>query len=76
MCRVSPANLAQFDARLKDADIRNRSEALRNVIRNTGGLAMPDAGLAEALLPMKGTLNKVGNNVTQIAKSMNDVKNK
>lgn len=75
VCRVSPADLAQFDAKLKEAGIRNRSEALRNVIRNTNGMAMPDAELAEALLSMKGALNKVGNNVTQIAKRMNDAKN-
>ena len=36
---------------------------------------MPDAELAEALLSMKGALNKVGNNVTHIAKRMNDAKN-
>ena len=64
VCRVSPADLAQFDAKLKEAGIRN-----------TSGMAMPDAELAEALLSMKGALNKVGNNVTQIAKRMNDAKN-
>lgn len=53
MCRVSPADLALFDAKLKEAGIRNRSEAL---------------------LSMKGALNKVGNNLTQIAKRMNDAK--
>lgn len=45
------------------------------MIRNTAGMAMPDAELAEALLSMKGALNKVGNNVTQTAKRMNDDKN-
>jgi len=75
VCRVSPADLAQFDAKLKEAGIRNRSEALRNVIRNTNGMAMPDAELAEALTGMKGALNKVGNNVVQIAKRMNEARN-
>ena len=56
VCRVSPADLAQFDAKLKETGIRNRSEALRNVIRNTNGMAMPDAELAEALLSMKEDL--------------------
>ena len=74
VCRVSPADLAVFDAKLKAAGIRNRSEALRNVIRNTNGMAMPDADLVEALTGMKGALNKVGNNVTQIAKRMNEAK--
>ncbi|MEO1364356.1 MAG: hypothetical protein AAFU86_11335 [Pseudomonadota bacterium] len=49
---------------------------MRNVIRNVGGRAAPDAALAEALLAMKGALNKVGNNVSQIAKRMNDAKNR
>lgn len=76
VCRVSPADLAVFDAKLKKAGIRNRSEALRNVMRNTNGMAMPDAEMVEALTGMKGALNKVGNNVTQIAKRMNEAKNK
>ena len=76
VCRVSPADLALFDEKLKEAGVRNRSEALRNVIRNVGGMAAPDAELAEALLAMKGALNKVGNNVSQIARRMNDAKNR
>lgn len=76
VCRVSPADLARFDERLKKAGVRNRSEALRNVIRNVGGMATPDAELAEALHAMKGALNRVGNNVSQIARRMNDAKNR
>ncbi len=76
MCRVSPADLARFDARLKAAGLRNRSAALRNVIRNAGGVAAPDADLAEALTGMRGALNKVGNNVSQIARRMNDARNR
>jgi len=75
VCRVSPADLTQFDAKLKEAGIRNRSEALRNVIRNTNGMAMPDAKLVEALTGMKGALNKIGNNVVQIARRMNEARN-
>lgn len=40
------------------------------------GMAAPDAELAEALHAMKGALNRVGNNVSQIAKRMNDAKNR
>ncbi len=76
VCRVSPADLALFDEKLKEAGVRNRSEALRNVIRNVGGIAAPDAELAEALHAMKAALNRVGNNVSQIAKRMNDAKNR
>lgn len=76
VCRVSPADLAVFDEKLKEAGVRNRSEALRNVIRNVGGIAAPDAELAEALHAMKGALNRVGNNVSQIARRMNDAKNR
>jgi len=46
------------------------------VIRNTDGMAIPDAELAVALSSMKGALNKVRNNVTQIAKLVSDTKNK
>ena len=76
VCRVSPADLALFDEKLKKAGVRNRSEALRNVIRNVGGMATPDAELAEALTAMTGALNRVGNTVSQIAKRMNDAKNR
>lgn len=76
VCRVSPADLAVFDKKLKEMGVRNRSEALRNVIRNVGGIAAPDAELAEALHAMKAALNGVGNNVSQIAKRMNDAKNR
>ena len=74
--RVSPADLALFDKKLKEAGGRNWSEALRNVIRNVGGMAAPDAALAEALNAMKGALNKVANNVSRIAKRRNDAKNR
>jgi lipid II:glycine glycyltransferase (peptidoglycan interpeptide bridge formation enzyme) len=75
VCRVSPADLALFDQKLQKAGIRNRSEALRNVIRNTNGMAAPDAELADALRDMKAALNKVGNNISQIARQMNRAKN-
>ena len=76
VCRVSPADLALFDAKLQEAGLRNRSEALRNVIRNTNGMAAPDVELAEALRGMKGALNKIGNNISQIARRMNEAKNR
>ena len=76
VCRVSPADLALFDKKLEEAGVRNRSEALRNVIRIVGGMAAPDAELTKALSAMKGALNQVGNNVCQIARRMNDAKNR
>ena len=39
-------------------------------------MAAPDAELAEALNAMKGALNRAGNNVSQIARRMNDAKNR
>lgn len=39
-------------------------------------MAAPDAELAESLHAMKGALNKAGNTVSQIAKQMNDAKNR
>lgn len=76
VCRVSPADLALFDEKLKSVGIRNRSEALRSVIRSIGGMATPDMELAEALHSMKAALNKTGGNISQIARRMNDAKNR
>ena len=76
VCRVSKAELEAFDAKLAAAGVRNRSEAMRNLIRATNGIAVPDAEMAEALHDVKTALNRVGNNVTQIAKRMNDAKNR
>jgi len=74
VCRVSPKDLAAFDAKLAEYGIRSRSEGLRNVIRNTNGMAVPDVELRDALMAMKGALNKVGNNVTQTARRLNEAK--
>ena len=74
VCRVSPKDLVAFDAQLEKFGIRNRSEALRNIIRNTNGMAVPDAELRKALLDMKAALNRCGNNVVQIAKRLNEGK--
>lgn len=76
VCRVSPADLAMLDKKLKSAGIRNRSEALRSVIRTIGGMATPDTELAEAFHSMKAALDKVGGNISQIARRMNDTKNR
>jgi len=76
VCRVSPAELALFDERLRATGLHNRSAALRTVIQSVGGMAAPDAELAEALNAMKAALNRVGNNVSQIARRMNDAKNR
>jgi len=76
VCRVSPSELAVFDERLRATGLHNRSAALRTVIQSVGGMAAPDAELAEALNAMKAALNRVGNNVSQIARRMNDAKNR
>lgn len=74
VCRVSPEDLAAFDAKLAEYGIRSRSEGLRNVVRNTNGMAVPDAELRDALLGMKAALNRCGNNVVQIAKRLNEAR--
>ncbi|MGR3482039.1 hypothetical protein [Salipiger marinus] len=65
-----------FDAKLKEVGIGTRSEALRNVIRTVGGMAVPDAEMIEALQAMKHALYEVGNTVFQIARRMNDARNR
>lgn len=74
VCRVSPKDLAAFDAKLARYGIASRSEGLRNIVRNTNGMAVPDAELRDALLGMKAALNRCGNNVVQIAKRLNEAR--
>lgn len=75
VCRMSPKELAAFDAKLAEYGIRSRSEGLRNVARNTNGVAVPDAELRDALLGFRTALNRCGSNVVQIAKRLNEARN-
>lgn len=68
--KVTPAELAAFDAVLAGACIETRSEGLRRLIQAAGGVFVPDAQLAAEMARYRSSLHEVGNGVVQIAKQM------
>ncbi|MGB6231267.1 MAG: hypothetical protein WBF53_14190 [Litorimonas sp.] len=63
-----------FDAVLAEHGIGTRADGLRRLIAAANGIYRPEPDLAEALLGVRAALNRVGNNVTQIAKRLNEAK--
>lgn len=68
--------LRAFDAVLSRQGIATRSDGLRRLIQCANGVFIPDEQLASELNGFRAALNRVGNNVTQIAKRMNEANNK
>uniref|UniRef100_UPI00404851FB transposase n=1 Tax=Yoonia sp. TaxID=2212373 RepID=UPI00404851FB len=68
--KVTPQELAGFDAVLASAGIEARSEGLRKLMQAAGGTFVPDAQLAAEMGRFRASLNEVGNGVAQIAKQM------
>ncbi len=68
--KVTPEELAAFDAVLASAGIETRSEGLRRLMQAAGGVFVPDAQLAAEMERYRASLNEVGNGVAQIAKQM------
>ena len=68
--KVTPEEMAAFDAVLASAGIETRSEGLRRLIQAAGGVFVPDALLAAEMARYRASLNEVGNGVAQIAKQM------
>lgn len=73
---VTPEEAQAFDALLGRHGIANRSEGLRRLIQASNGIFAPDEHLISELHGFRAALNRVGNNVTQIAKRMNEANNK
>ena len=73
---LTPDELHHFDALLSRHGIKYRSDALRRLIQSANGVFQPDEILADELRGFSAALNRVGNNVTQIAKRMNEANNK
>lgn len=71
---LTPKELEYFDAFLNKRGISNRSDALRQLIQAANGIFQPDEHLADELSGFRGALNRVGNNVSQIAQRMNEAK--
>ena len=70
---LTPEEMAAFDAVLATAGIAARADGMRRLVQGAGGLFQPDVHLADELSGFRAALNRVGNNVTQIAKRMNEV---
>ncbi|MEJ8563522.1 helix-turn-helix domain-containing protein [Yoonia sp. GPGPB17] len=68
--KVTPEEMAEFDAVLASAGIETRSEGLRRLMQAAGGTFVADAQLAAEMTRYRASLNEVGNGVAQIAKQM------
>ena len=73
---LTPEEMAGFDAVLASAGIATRADGMRRLVQGAGGLFQPDTHLADELAGFRAALNRVGNNVTQIAKRMNEANNR
>ncbi|OWJ77985.1 helix-turn-helix domain-containing protein [Haematobacter missouriensis] len=70
--RVSEAELRAFDASLSRRGINHRSDALRLLVMAAGGFLAPDEHMTEELRSLGAALNRVGNNINQIARRLNE----
>ena len=68
--KVTPEEMAGFDAVLASAGIETRSEGLRRLMQAAGRTFVADAQLAAEMARYRASLNEVGNGVAQIAKQM------
>lgn len=72
--RVSPRELQRFDAALARHGVAQRSDALRCLILAADDILLPDNGIADELRGLSAALNRVGNNVNQVARRLNEAK--
>jgi transposase-like protein len=68
--------LQGFDEVLARHGVSSRSAGVRLLIQSANGVFQPDQHLAEELRSCRAALNRVGNNVTQIAKRLNEARAK
>ncbi|SFQ68479.1 hypothetical protein SAMN05421853_1217 [Roseivivax halotolerans] len=73
---LTDEELRDFDALLGKHGITNRAEGLRRLIQCANGVFQPDEHMVSELNAFRAALNRVGNNVTQIAKRMNEANKK
>ena len=69
--RIDGQALVSFDAVLSRLDFRNRSEALRRIIYGASGFFSPDENLSDEVRRAVSELAKVGTNINQIARRLN-----
>lgn len=72
--RVSPKELQRFDAALARHGVVHRSDALRCLILAADDILRPDEGMTDELRELSAALNRVGNNVNQVARRLNEAK--
>ena len=72
--RLTPKELARFDAVLTRHDIASRAEGLRRLIQASNDLFVPDDELANQMQGLSASLNRTGNNINQIAQRLNEAK--
>ncbi len=73
---LTPEELQGFDEVLARHGVSSRSAGVRRLIQSANGVFQPDQHLAEELKSFRAALNRVGNNVTQIAKRLNEARAK
>ena len=73
---LTPDELQSFDQVLTRHGVSSRSAGVRLLIQSANGIFQPDQHLAEELKSFRAALNRVGNNVTQIAKRLNEARAK
>ena len=72
--RVTDRDLRGFDAALARRGIAHRSDAMRCLMLAADDLLRPDEGMTDELRGMSAALNRVGNNVNQVARRLNEAK--
>jgi len=72
--RVSDRDLRGFDAALGRRGIAHRSDAMRRLMLAADDILRPDDEMTEELRTMSAALNRVGNNVNQVARRLNEAK--
>lgn len=73
---LTPEELQSFDEVLARHGVSSRSAGVRLLIQSANGVFQPDKHLAEELRSFRAELNRAGNNVTQIAKRLNEARAK
>ena len=71
---VTPDEMKAFDAMLSKHGFDSRADGLRALMQVSSGIFVPDEVLSSDLSSFRAALNRVGNNVTQIARRMNEAK--
>lgn len=72
--RVTERDLRGFDVALARRGIAHRSDALRRLVLAADDLLRPDEDMTAELRTLSAALNRVGNNVNQIARRLNEAK--